>query len=249
MSTPVVSASFVMRGAREAVDGGMMHIEQHVSALERAVGENPGLAFDLSRAVVESVCRSILQTKGVAFDPDDDLPRLFKATTNNLPMLPQPASAEADVRRSLEKTVNGLHTAIQGVCELRNACGFASHGAAGPKPPLETVQALLAAEAADVVVGFLSRLHFGSTTPHQKELQYDDNPELNEFIDDACEPVQVLGYEFVPSMVLFQMDKVAYQDVLAQNFVTDAPDIDEMPEGGIGIVSAAAQHPATGVEA
>lgn len=69
------------------------------------------------------------------------------------------------------------------------------------------------------------------------ELQYDDYPELNEFIDDACEPVRVLSYEFVPSMVLFQMDRVAYQDVLAQNFVTDPPDID-IPEGGVGLVAA-----------
>ncbi len=215
----------------------MGHIEQHVIALERAVGENPGLAFDLSRSVVESVCRTILQAKGVAFDADDELPRLFKATTNALPMLPRPASAEAELRRSLEKTVNGLHTAIQGVCELRNACGFASHGAAGPKPALESAQALLAAEAADVVVGFLCRVYFQSIAPTAKELQYEDHPELNEFIDEACEPVRVLGYEFAPSMVLFQMDRVAYEDVLSQNSVVDAPEMDD-PEGGAGLVEA-----------
>ncbi len=226
-----------MRGAREAVDGGIVHVEQTVIGLERAVAEDSGLAFELAKSLVESVCKSILTTRGVSFGAKDDVPRLFTLTAASIPLLPPELSGEAEVRRSLAQTVNGLHTALQGICELRNACGPISHGSAGPKPVLDSLQALLAAEAADAIVGFLHRAHCATTRPRPMELQYDDYPELNEFIDDACEPVRVLSYEFVPSMVLFQMDRVAYQDVLAQNFVTDPPDID-IPEGGVGLVAA-----------
>ena len=132
---------------------------EHVKGIERAVVENPGLAFDLARTLIESACRTILNERGIGFDPEDDLPKLFRTVTNILPFLPTPASGEAAVRRSLAQTLNGLHTAIQGVCELRNACGFASHGSEGPRPVLETVQALLAAETADAIVGFLHRVH------------------------------------------------------------------------------------------
>ncbi len=130
-----------------AMAGGLSHIEEQVKGIERAVVENPGLAFDLAKTVVESACRTILTDRKIAFGTDDDLPRLFKTVTNNLPMLPVAAASEAAARKSLAQTLNGLHTALQGVCELRNAYGFASHGADAPRPVMESVQAILAAQS------------------------------------------------------------------------------------------------------
>src|SRR2546422_3049806 len=118
-----------MLGARAAMAGGLTHIEEQVKGIERAVIENPGLAFDLAKTVVESACRTILTERKISFGSDDDLPRLFKTVTISLPILPASASSEAEARKSLAQTLNGLHTALHGVCELRNAFGFASHGA------------------------------------------------------------------------------------------------------------------------
>jgi Abortive infection C-terminus len=67
-------------------------------------------------------------------------------------LLPE-LSGAAEVRQSLTKTLNGLHTAVQGICELRNRCGFASHGSGNPRPAMASVQALLAAQAADAIIG------------------------------------------------------------------------------------------------
>ena len=60
MAMSLVATDFVMHGARAAMAGGMLHIEEQVKSIERAVTENPGLAFDLAKTVVESTCRSIL---------------------------------------------------------------------------------------------------------------------------------------------------------------------------------------------
>ncbi|MBM3148431.1 MAG: hypothetical protein FJZ88_00180, partial [Chloroflexi bacterium] len=150
---------FVMHGARGAIASGLLHIEEQVKGIERAVEENPGLAFDLAKTLIESACRTILTERSITFNPDEDLPRLFRIVTSHLPFLPASASRETKVRRSLSQTINGLHTAVQGVCELRNACGFASHGVEGPRPAMEAVQALLAAETADAILGFLYRVH------------------------------------------------------------------------------------------
>src|SRR5437867_10201165 len=168
---------FVMHGARAAIAGGMQHIEEQVKGIERAVDENPGLAFDLAKTLIESACRTILTERNIAFDPGDDLPKLFKTASLNLPFLPASASGETEVRKSLAQTLSGLQTAIQGVCELRNACGFASHGADCARPALETVQALLAAETADAIVGFLHRVHQQDRNPPVRpRLTYNDNP-------------------------------------------------------------------------
>lgn len=211
-----LNAPFVMRGARDAIAGGLVHLEEQVKGIERAVVENPGLAFDLAKTLVESVCRAVLGERSIAFSEDDDLPTLFRAATRSLPFLPPEASGEAEIRTSLAHTLNGLHTAVQGICELRNRCGFASHGSGGPRPAMESVQAMFAAEAADAIVGFLHRVHrqerMLSSSPR---LEYKDNIEFNESVDEANEPVRIFDLEYAASEVLFYVDQEAYRDLLA----------------------------------
>jgi Abortive infection C-terminus len=222
-----VPPSFVMHGARAAMAGGLTHIEEQIKGIERAVIENPGLAFDLAKTVVESACRTILVERKITFAPDDDLPRLYKAVTTNLPMLPIAASGEAEARKSLVQTLNGLHTALQGVCELRNAYGFASHGADGPRPLMESVQALLAAQAADAIVGFLHRVHRQERGPVARpRIEYKDNEDFNTYVDETHEPVKIFDLAYRPSEVLFAVDHEAYRNLLAdyEPGEDDAPD-------------------------
>src|SRR5437867_1271253 len=96
---------FVMHGARDAIAHGLSHVEEQVKGIEQAVIENPALAFDLARTLVESACRTILGERKVAFSEDDDLPKLFKAASNHLPFLPPTASNEVETRESLKRTL------------------------------------------------------------------------------------------------------------------------------------------------
>jgi hypothetical protein len=208
---------FVMHGARAAVAGGMLHIEEQVKALELAVVENTGLAFDLARTLIESACKTIITERGNTFDKDDELPKLFRAAALAVPFLPAELASDASARKSLQQTLSGLSTALQGVCELRNAFGFASHGSAGPRPPMEGVQALLAAQAADAIIGFLYRVHRQDPTrPRSVSMAYDDHPEFNDWIDEQSEPVRILSLPpYQASDVLFNVDLEAYRDLLA----------------------------------
>jgi hypothetical protein len=212
-----VKSPFVMHGARDAVAGGLTHVEQQVKSIEEAVAKNPSLAFDLAKTLVESVCRAVLSERNISFREDDDLPKLFKTASQHLPFLPPTASGEAEVRDSLRRTLGGLTTAIQGICELRNKCGFASHGSGAPRPPMESVQALLAAEAADTIVGFLHRVHRQDRTPLASlRAPYNDNSEFNESVDEVHGMVRVYEVEFRPSEVLFQMEPESYRVYLAE---------------------------------
>ena len=208
---------FRMHGARAAMAAGLSHIEQQINGIEAAIENNPGLTFDLAKTLIESTCKTILSERNVAYDPSDDLPKLFKITTNHLPFLPVAASGEAGIRNSLARTLGGLRTAVQGVCELRNACGFASHGADGPRPALETVQALLAAETADAVVGFLYRIHTQDRTPPgSPRLNYDDHSDFNEYVDELHDRARVFEEDFEPSKILFGLAPEAYRLYLAE---------------------------------
>ncbi|MFH1968767.1 MAG: abortive infection family protein [Verrucomicrobiota bacterium] len=226
MAASALESVFVMHGARAAVAGGMLHIEEQVKALELAVVENTGLAFDLARTLVESACKTIITERDNTFDKDDDLPKLFRAATLAVPFLPAELTADAGARKSLQQTLSGLSTALQGVCELRNAFGFASHGIAEPRLAMEGVQALLAAQAADAIIGFLYRVHRQDMSrPRSVSMAYDDHPEFNDWIDEQSEPVQILSLPpYRPSDVLFNVDLEAYRDMLADYEAEQAVD-------------------------
>ncbi len=224
-----------MHGARDALATGLAHIEEQVRGIEQAVVDNPGLAFDLARTLIETVCRTILRERTIAFDANDDLLRLFRTASTNLPFLPHTASGEAEARRSLAQTLNGLSTAIQGICELRNHCGFASHGSDRPRPGMESVQALMAAQAADTIVGFLYRVHRQDRTPAPSpRALYDDNWAFNESVDDSHGLIRILDTEFRPSEVLFHMEPESYRIYLTE-FAGEtehaAAIADTLPEG------------------
>ena len=214
--------AFTMYGAREAMAAGIPHIEEQIKAIEIAVSENAGLAFDLAKTLIESTCKTILAERSVAFESNDDLPGLFKAVTKQIPFLPPDASAEADARRSLLQTLSGLNSAVQGVCELRNSYGFASHGADGPRARLEGVQALLVAQTADAIVGFLYGAHCQEREIPPARLELNHHPQFNEFVDEQHEPARIFEIEYRPSDVLFNVDLEAYRNALAEHLAEKA---------------------------
>lgn len=211
---------FLMHGAREAAANGLAHTVEQIAAIEQAMETSPGLVFDLARTLVESTCRTVLSERGIHWGRTDDLPVLFKRVTNEsgIRLLPVDGQASPEVRTSLKQTINGLNTALQGICALRNHCGFASHGADGPRPELEVGQALLAAEAADAIVGFLHRMHRASD---ERELTTQDREPLRDevfdrWIDEAYGPFAIFEAEFQASDILLALESETYRVYLAE---------------------------------
>jgi len=206
-----------MHGAREVLEASAAHIEQQILAIEDAVTTNPGLAFDFAKTLVESACKTVLSERGCVRDDGWDLPRLFKETLGQLRLVPDGVGGEQDVSDSLRKTVGGLQTAIQGICELRNTHGFASHGKDATFQQLERVQAVLVARAADTVVNFLFHVHrsYVAGVPGDR-FDYADHPTFNDFVDETHELVRIFNLEYRPSEILFQVDPQAYRDHLTE---------------------------------
>ena len=224
---------FQMAHAREVVSRGWTHIERQVTATEIAVRDEPTHAFDLARALIESTCRTILTERQVSYNRDDDLPNLFRLIRRNLPFLPPESSHEATARQSLEQTLSGLQSAIQGICELRNQYGFSAHGHETAPPRMEKTQAILVAGAADVIIGFLYGVHIQANTTEitASPSLYELNQDFNNFIDESHEICAVLDVAFWPSEVLFQMEPETYRLRLAE-FIAGAESPEEMDDDG-----------------
>jgi len=109
-------AALRMHGAREvlAFTGGSARIVEQVEAIERSVVDSPGFAFDLSKARIETVCKTIHADRGQPVDGTPSLPKLFKATCKLLQLVPDTHLGDKAVQESLMKTLNGMMTAIQG---------------------------------------------------------------------------------------------------------------------------------------
>ena len=210
------SVAFTMYGAREAMAAGLHQIEEQIKGVEQAVTGNTGLAFDLCTTLVESACKTILRERAITFSNNDDVQTLFRIATQQLPFLPPSAASDAEAGRSLRQTISGLQTALQGVCELRNSHGFASHGRDRQGPAMEEAQAFLVGQAADAIVGFLYRVHKQERPVASRvRLAYDQNPGFNEYADLVNDPVHIFDLEYRPSEVLFSVDQEGYRDALA----------------------------------
>ena len=82
---------------------------------------------------------------------------------------------------------------------------------------MEGIQALLAAEAADTIIGFLHRVHHLDHTPlPTPRAAFDDNLAFNESLDETFGPFRIFEIEVRPSEVLFTLDPETYRIYLAE---------------------------------
>jgi hypothetical protein len=209
-----------MVGTRAAVHDGPIAeaIEQQIHAIENALSSVPDFAFDLSKTLVESVCKTVLADIGQPADPTWDAPKLLKEATNRLALLPRNHPDPAKARDSVEKTIRGLLHTIQGLCELRNGYGIASHGRDGFSARLDLRQATLAAQAADTIVSFLYRTHRDALMQKPGvRVYYEDHADFNEAFDRDNETIRVSELGLRPSDVLFKGDPEAYRAALIEH--------------------------------
>lgn len=237
-------ARFQMVGTRAAVlDGPIAEaIEQQIYAIENALTSVPDFAFDLSKVLVESVCKTVLADIGQPADPNWDTPKLLKETTNRLALLPRNHPDPAKARDSVEKTIRGLLQTIQGLCELRNGYGMASHGRDGFSARLDLRHATLAAQAADTIVSFLYRIHRDALMQSPgARVYYEDHVDFNDAFDRDNETIRLGEVELLPSRVLFHGDQEAYKAALNE-YLTDQSGADN------GAAAAAASVVVPGAE-
>lgn len=228
---------FQMAGTRAALlDGPIEAIEQQIRAIENALENIPDFAFDLSKVLVESVCKTVLTDLGQPADANWDAPRLFKETTNYLSLLPRNHPDPAKAREPVIKTMRGLLQTIQGLCELRNNYGMASHGRDGFAARLDLRQATLAAQAADTIVAFLYCIHHDALAQAPgARVYYEDHADFNSAFDDANDVIRIGELKLSPSRVLFDADRKAYKEavdgyVVERNGGGDASGSDEVPD-------------------
>jgi hypothetical protein len=117
-------------------------------ALERRHTDPEG-AITSARALLEKVCRLVLDERGIAYSEGLDLPVLMKMTVEQLKLAP---AGSSDM--SFKRMLGNAAAVVEGLCSLRNKIGNA--GAEGERPVKPSARhAQLAANIAGMAAIFV----------------------------------------------------------------------------------------------
>ncbi len=117
-------------------------------AFNRKSGDPEG-AITAARSLLESVCKRILDKKGIAYNDSEKLPKLYSTTTSSLRIAPNQQTNEA-----MKQVLGGSVAVVEGLATLRNRAGDA-HGKGAVSLPISSAHANLAVTMAGAVSAFL----------------------------------------------------------------------------------------------
>jgi len=182
---------------------------QTIALVESNRDSNPNVVLDGAKSILESIAKTILTTKGIAYDPDSSVGYLVKLAFKNLPVF---SEMEARDTECSAKILSALSTVCTALGEFRNLYGFFSHGTDLHAEKFDRYLIELAIGASDLLGSFLITSH-AEDHRDRNRLFYEDYPEFNNWLDEQG-AVEVQGIPLSASLALFKCDLEAYKEQL-----------------------------------
>lgn len=174
-----------------------------IQKIEENVESHPDISIESCKALLEGLSKFIWKQIDLSYDA------LIADKMDFHPVVRQAMTKLADLNEDIELDfVNKVNKLIVSIGEVRNKRGDISHGKLSPKEYFSDSQfAYLVMNITDNMLYYV--LHSFSKVSLIKELEYEDNPEFNEWLDSE-NPIGNLSY----SKALFDQDPVAYEQEL-----------------------------------
>ncbi|QQS42217.1 MAG: abortive infection family protein [Acidobacteriota bacterium] len=131
-----------------------VYLETQVERLAEAVERDPELAIGQAKELVETCCKTILNSYGDSDFDRLDLIRLVKETMRRLKLLPSDIPSGSKGEKTVKAILGNLAMITQGMAELRNLYGT-GHGKPGQHRQIPKRHARLAVGAATTLASFL----------------------------------------------------------------------------------------------
>jgi hypothetical protein len=174
-----------------------------IQKIEENVESHPDISIESCKALLEGLSKFIWKQIDLSYDA------LIADKMDFHPVVRQAMTKLADLNEDIELDfVNKVNKLIVSIGEVRNKRGDISHGKLSPKEYFSDSQfAYLVMNITDNMLFYV--LHSFSKVSLIKELEYEDHPEFNEWLDNE-NPIANLSY----SKALFDQDQVAYEEEL-----------------------------------
>lgn len=132
------------------------YVNNKINLMNESVATDTDLAIGTAKELIETACKSILRKHGKESNPEWNLGKLIKETSEILDFKPKKASDPDKADTSIRQILKGITTLINGVAELRNAYG-SGHGKDADFKMLESKYAkLIVGTVSELVVFFLA---------------------------------------------------------------------------------------------
>jgi len=132
------------------------YVNNKINLMNEAVSSDTDLAIGTAKELIETACKSILKKHEKESDPNWNLGKLLKETSDILDFKPKKASNPDKADTSIKQILKGITTLINGVAELRNAYG-SGHGKESDFQMLESKYAkLIVGTVSEIVIFYLA---------------------------------------------------------------------------------------------
>jgi hypothetical protein len=128
-------------------------VRAHLRRIESGLTDDPAVAIGSSKELVESVCKMILDDRGVEYNRRDDLLGLYKKVSIELRLNADAVPDSARGSKSAQQALRAMVTTLQALAEMRNELGI-GHGSSTASKAL-TRHAKLAFHCARGLAEFL----------------------------------------------------------------------------------------------
>jgi hypothetical protein len=136
------------------------YVHRQINRMTAAVDVDPDLAIGTAKELIETICRTILDSRGKAVTDKPELLPLARRAMEELKLVPDGISDEVKGSRTIKSILGNLAAIVQGLGELRNLYGT-GHGKSGKVRGLTGRHARLAVGAASTLAAFLMETHEG----------------------------------------------------------------------------------------
>ena len=205
------------RGLLVRDDEGLSLFQQLVELIEQAVSDNSNGVFCLCYSLIDTTCKTILDRYGIPDNKNDGLQKRCRVTLRQLSLFPPEYQTDNKKDDGVPRVLQGLVTAVLGLCNLRNKDGIISHGKNAAHEPYDLLQIQFAADTTDTIASYLLQAYLDYPPP-VSDIIYEDQNDFNEFVDEQHDSVVIFDQEFLPSKILYLYDSehTAYLEALEQ---------------------------------
>lgn len=132
------------------------YVNKQIRLMNNSIESNPHLALGISKELIETCCKYILNEEGVEIYKDWDLPRLVKETNKRMDLMPFEVENIDLAKSSISKILGGFSNIVHGITELRNSFGT-GHGHSPEFKTLDGIYIKLAvSSSSELAIFYLS---------------------------------------------------------------------------------------------
>lgn len=195
-------------------NGDRYRLKRTITAINNSLLEGEsGLVVGQRKALIETLCKSILKEQGEEIEPNISLGKLAKKAVTALGV-EKTGNQDQKTREAFIKLINSfssqLENAASAIGTLRNEYCPLAHGRGHDEPQLHMIYAHLVASQTDALATFILEL-IEQRKNFAPDIRFAENEDYNDYLYEQFGQLEIYGDLYQAPDVLFKMNLDVYR--------------------------------------